>query len=40
MIEHNEFDTAEALLHVIVKRDPQNTPAREMLNSLKLPPAQ
>ena len=40
MIEHNEFDTAEALLQVIVKRDPQYTPAHEILNSIKSVPAQ
>ena len=40
MIEHNEFDAAEVLLHVIVKRDPHYAPAREMLNSIKFIPLQ
>jgi len=35
MLEHNEFDAAEALLQVIVKRDPQYAPARAMLNAIK-----
>jgi len=35
MIAHNELDAAEALLRVIVKRDPQYAPAHAMLNSIK-----
>jgi hypothetical protein len=35
MIAHNELDAAEALLQVIIKRDPQYALARAMLDSIK-----
>jgi hypothetical protein len=39
MLEHNEFEAAEALLHVIVKRSPHNADARSMLDAIKPAPA-
>jgi len=39
MLKHNEFDAAEALLGVIVKRDPHYEAARSMLDSIKPAPA-
>jgi len=39
MIAHNELDAAEALLNVIIKRDPHYALAYAMLDSLKPAPA-
>ena len=40
MLKHNEFDAAEVLLQVIVKRNPQYKQARDLLDSIKAIPVE